>query len=65
MRMLQHGLVPAASAAVRLHLCRDWMRKYKGNASVVLKPRSSEQLSQLLAYCSIKRLAVVPQVCAA
>lgn len=41
------------------------MRKYKGNASVVLKPRSSDQLSQLLAYCSIKRLAVVPQVRAA
>jgi hypothetical protein len=40
----------------------DWMRKYRGSSKVVLKPRSSEQVSQLLAYCSLKRLAVVPQV---
>jgi hypothetical protein len=40
----------------------DWMRKYRGSGSVVLKPKSSEQVSQLLAYCSLKRLAVVPQV---
>jgi hypothetical protein len=41
---------------------QDWMRKYTGSSTVVVKPRSSEQVSQLLAYCSLKRLAVVPQV---
>ena len=39
----------------------DWLKKYKGNAPVVLKPKSTEQVSKILKYCNINKLAVVPQ----
>jgi len=40
---------------------RDWMHKYEGQAQVVLRPHSTEQVSEVLSYCSMRRLAVVPQ----
>ncbi|KAI8911757.1 hypothetical protein EDD86DRAFT_203201 [Gorgonomyces haynaldii] len=39
----------------------DWMRKYKGNSSLLLKPKTTEQVSQILRYCNQENLAVVPQ----
>lgn len=39
----------------------DWMRKYKGSSQLVLQPRSTEEVSQILRYCNSRRLAVVPQ----
>lgn len=39
----------------------DWMRKYKGQSQLVLKPKTTEQISQILKYCNEQRLAVVPQ----
>lgn len=39
----------------------DWMRKYKGHARLVLKPGSTEEVSQVLKYCNDRLLAVVPQ----
>lgn len=39
----------------------DWMRKYKGQSKLVLKPKTAEQVSQILKYCNDKLLAVVPQ----
>lgn len=39
----------------------DWMRKYKGQSQLVLKPKTTEQVSQILKYCNDKSLAVVPQ----
>ncbi|EFJ45502.1 hypothetical protein VOLCADRAFT_63840 [Volvox carteri f. nagariensis] len=40
---------------------RDWQKKYVGNAKVALRPRTTQQVSELLRYCSSRRLAVVPQ----
>jgi D-2-hydroxyglutarate dehydrogenase len=37
------------------------MGKYEGHSQVALKPRSTEQISQLLSHCHSRRLAVVPQ----
>ena len=37
------------------------MRKYRGHAKLVLRPRSTEQVSQILKYCNDNSLAVVPQ----
>lgn len=37
------------------------MRKYRGQATVVLKPTSTLQVSQILAHCHARSLAVVPQ----
>ncbi|KAF2455641.1 D-lactate dehydrogenase 2 mitochondrial precursor [Lineolata rhizophorae] len=39
----------------------DWMRKYRGRATLVLKPESTEQVSRILTYCNNNMLAVVPQ----
>ncbi|EJT78628.1 D-lactate dehydrogenase 2 [Gaeumannomyces tritici R3-111a-1] len=39
----------------------DWMRKYRGHGKLVLKPGSTEQVSQILRYCNQHKLAVVPQ----
>ena len=39
----------------------DWMRKYRGQSKLVLMPESTAQVSQILRYCSEKKLAVVPQ----
>jgi D-2-hydroxyglutarate dehydrogenase len=40
---------------------RDWMGKYEGHSQVALKPRTTQQISQLLSHCLSRRLAVVPQ----
>lgn len=39
----------------------DWMRKFRGQSKVVLKPRSAEDVSKILKYCNDKTIAVVPQ----
>lgn len=39
----------------------DWMRKYKGQSKLVLKPKTALQVSEILKYCNDKKLAVVPQ----
>ncbi|KAM0319174.1 hypothetical protein ACHAO8_001318 [Botrytis cinerea] len=39
----------------------DWMRKYRGHTSLVLKPGSTEEVSMILKYCNDNMLAVVPQ----
>ncbi|QPH01512.1 hypothetical protein C2857_005715 [Epichloe festucae Fl1] len=39
----------------------DWMRKYKGQCRLVLKPGSAEHVSKILRYCNEHKLAVVPQ----
>jgi len=40
---------------------RDWMNKYRGHTKLVLKPKSTEEVSQVLRYCNENKLAVVPQ----
>lgn len=39
----------------------DWMRKYRGHCQLVLKPGSTDEVSQVLKYCNDNMLAVVPQ----
>ncbi|KAF8460656.1 hypothetical protein BDZ91DRAFT_738881 [Kalaharituber pfeilii] len=39
----------------------DWMRKYRGRTQVVLKPRTTTEVSSILSYCNTRKLAVVPQ----
>ncbi|KAN0043328.1 hypothetical protein ACTA71_010976 [Dictyostelium dimigraforme] len=40
---------------------QDWMRKYKGKSNLVLKPKTTDQVSKILKYCNDKKIAVVPQ----
>ncbi|KAG2502831.1 hypothetical protein JM18_009629, partial [Phytophthora kernoviae] len=41
----------------------DWLKKYKANSShqMVLKPKTTEQVSAILKYCNERNLPVVPQ----
>lgn len=39
----------------------DWMRKHKGSSKLMLQPRTTEEVSQILKYCNSRCLAVVPQ----
>ncbi|GLT82710.1 hypothetical protein SLE2022_010680 [Rubroshorea leprosula] len=39
----------------------DWMRRYKGSSKLLLQPRSTEEVSEILKYCNSRHLAVVPQ----
>ncbi|KAK7058824.1 D-lactate ferricytochrome c oxidoreductase [Paramarasmius palmivorus] len=39
----------------------DWMRKYSGKASTVLKPKSTKEVSEILKWCHEKNIGVVPQ----
>ncbi|KAJ8650457.1 hypothetical protein MRB53_003480 [Persea americana] len=39
----------------------DWMRKYEGSSQLLLQPRSTDEVSQILKYCNSRHLAVVPQ----
>jgi hypothetical protein len=39
----------------------DWMTKYKGKSQCVLKPRSTQEVSDILKWCYERRIAVVPQ----
>lgn len=40
---------------------QDWMDKYKGDSPLLLKPKSTDEVSKILAYCYKERIAVVPQ----
>ena len=39
----------------------DWKKQYIGQSYVVLKPRSTEQVSRILQYCYRHRIPTVPQ----
>ena len=39
----------------------DWMKKYRGHTKLVLRPKSTEEVSKVLKYCNENKLAVVPQ----
>jgi hypothetical protein len=39
----------------------DWLGKYNGKSKLVLRPKTTEQVSQILKHCHARKLAVVPQ----
>lgn len=39
----------------------DWMRKYAGSSKIMLRPNTTEQVSEILSYCNSRNIAVVPQ----
>lgn len=40
---------------------KDWMDKYTGHSTLLLKPKSTEEVSKIMKYCYEQRIAVVPQ----
>jgi (R)-2-hydroxyglutarate---pyruvate transhydrogenase len=39
----------------------DWMNKYRGQGAVVLRPKTVQQVSEIMKYCNKENIAVVPQ----
>lgn len=39
----------------------DYVNKFRGHSSLVLKPQTTEEVSKVLCYCNYRQLAVVPQ----
>lgn len=39
----------------------DWMNKYHGKSQIVVKPKTTQEVSYILKYCNEQGLAVVPQ----
>lgn len=39
----------------------DWMNRYHGASCIAVKPKTTEQVSEIMRYCNQKRIAVVPQ----
>jgi D-lactate dehydrogenase (cytochrome) len=39
----------------------DWLGKYNGHSKIVLRPKTTEQVSQIMKHCHKRKLAVVPQ----
>lgn len=39
----------------------DWMRSVRGQSNVVLRPKTTEEVSEIMKYCSMRKLAVCPQ----
>lgn len=40
----------------------DWLRQYRGSSTVVLRPKTTEEASAVLAHCNARNLAVNLQV---
>ena len=39
----------------------DWMGKYRGTSTTVLRPQTTEQVSRIMKRCHERRIGVVPQ----
>ncbi|KAJ7071213.1 hypothetical protein C8F01DRAFT_1206779 [Mycena amicta] len=39
----------------------DWMQKYRGRATTVLKPKTTQQVSDIVRYCAEHTIPIVPQ----
>ncbi|KAJ3817901.1 FAD-binding domain-containing protein [Lentinula raphanica] len=39
----------------------DWMGKYRGKATTVLKPKTTQEVSEIVKWCNDRRIGIVPQ----
>jgi len=39
----------------------DWMGKYRGHSTTVLKPKTTQQVSEIVKWCNEKHIGIVPQ----
>lgn len=48
-------------ASELLNFNNDWMNKYHGRSTTVLRPRTTKEVSEIVKYCNERGIAVVPQ----
>lgn len=55
-------LSPSATPSSELEpFNNDWMNKYHGKSTTVLKPHTTEEVSKIVQWCSERRIGIVPQ----
>ena len=58
--ILDKGSVVTDEEIIKPHNS-DWTKKFVGDSKLMLKPKTNEQVSDILKYCNDQKLAVVPQ----
>ena len=54
----QGGMVTDSDDLLKYN--QDWSKKFTGQGKIVLRPKTTDEVSALLKYCNDRRLAVVP-----
>jgi len=54
-----HGVVQDADVLQASNT--DWTKHYQGQSSIILKPHSTKQVSEILRYCQQEGIGIVPQ----
>lgn len=55
-------LSPSPCAADELETFnKDWMGRFHGRSTTVLKPKTTQEVSEILKWCNERRIGVVPQ----
>ncbi|KAI0824275.1 FAD-binding domain-containing protein [Trametes gibbosa] len=55
-------LAPSATPTSELEIYNnDWMNKYHGKSTTVLKPRTTQEVSEIVKWCNQRRIGIVPQ----
>ena len=55
-------LSPSATPSAELEpFNNDWMNKYHGKSTTVLKPRTVEEVSEIVKWCNQRKIGIVPQ----
>lgn len=57
--LAENDVITDASALEQYNV--DWMKKYEGKSKLALRPRSTQQVSQILKHCNERKLPIVPQ----
>jgi (R)-2-hydroxyglutarate---pyruvate transhydrogenase len=55
------GSITPASVEDLQPFNNDWMGKYHGKATTVLKPRTTKEVSEILKWCNERHIGIVPQ----
>lgn len=58
---VQSTLDDSATAGDLVGYNDDWMNKYHGKSPLIVKPRSTEEVSRVVKYCHDNDIAIVPQ----
>lgn len=55
-------LPPISSPSSELSIYNDdWMNKYHGKSTTVLRPKTTKEVSEIVKWCNQRRIAIVPQ----
>ena len=55
-------LAPVSTSASELAIYNnDWMNKYHGKSTTVLRPKTTKEVSEVVKWCNERRIAIVPQ----